>query len=57
MARRVGSENVLGETGLDVYTRAMNDERCKDLDSRVVYRFLGGNEKWKEDAQDSSRGS
>lgn len=54
MSKRVGSQNVLGETGLDVYTRAMNDDRCKDLDSRVIYRFLGGNEKWMDEKQDPS---
>jgi len=47
MARRVGSKNVLGQVGLQTYTDAMNDPRCRDLDSRVVYRFLGGNEDWK----------
>jgi 3-hydroxyisobutyrate dehydrogenase len=47
MARRVGSRNVLGEVGLKTYTDAMNDPRCRDLDSRVIYRFLGGNEDWK----------
>jgi len=46
MAKRVDSTNVLGEIGLDTYTKAMNDPRCKDLDSRVVYRYLGGNEEW-----------
>ena len=46
MAERVGSTNVLGAVGLDTYTKAMNDEKCKDLDSRVVYRYLGGDEDW-----------
>jgi len=49
MAKRVGSKNVLGEVGLKTYTDAMNDPRCRDLDSRVVYRFLGGNEDWMKD--------
>ena len=49
MAKRVGSRNVLGEVGLKTYTDAMNDPRCRDLDSRVVYRFLGGNEDWMKD--------
>jgi len=38
---RVGVKLALGEAGLKVYTDAMHHERCKDLDSRVVYRFLG----------------
>lgn len=46
MAQKVGSQNVLGQVGLDTYTRASNDPRCRDLDSRVVYRYLGGNEDW-----------
>jgi 3-hydroxyisobutyrate dehydrogenase-like beta-hydroxyacid dehydrogenase len=46
MAHRVGSKNVLGKVGLETYTAASNDPRCKDLDSRVVYRYLGGSEDW-----------
>lgn len=47
-ADRVGVNLALGQSGLDVYTSAMNDPRCKDLDSRVVYRYLGGDENWQE---------
>ena len=46
MAERVGSRLVLGEAGLETYTAASKDERCRGLDSRVVYRFLGGEENW-----------
>ncbi|KAJ4298910.1 hypothetical protein N0V90_004153 [Kalmusia sp. IMI 367209] len=46
MAKRVGSKNVLGQVGLDTYDAASKDPRCRDLDSRVVYRYLGGNEDW-----------
>ncbi|KNG51655.1 c2h2 type zinc finger domain-containing protein [Stemphylium lycopersici] len=46
MAKRVGSQNVLGEVGLETYDGAANDPRCRDLDSRVVYRYLGGQEDW-----------
>lgn len=49
MAERVGARNVLGEVGLDTYEKASRDERCRDLDSRVVYRYLGGEEDWKRD--------
>lgn len=49
-AERVGARLALGETGLDVYTKAMSDERCKGLDSRVVYRYLGGEEDWAENS-------
>lgn len=46
MAKRVGSRNVLGDVGLETYNNAANDPRCRDLDSRVVYRYLGGEENW-----------
>lgn len=48
MARRVGSQNVLGDVGLETYDGAARDPRCQDLDSRVVYRYLGGNEEWQQ---------
>jgi len=47
MAKRVGSRNVLGGVGLAVYDGAAIDPQCRDLDSRVVYRYLGGQEDWK----------
>lgn len=51
MARRVESRNVLGDVAMKTYERASEDERCRDLDSRVVFRYLGGNENWKEQYQ------
>ncbi len=48
-AKRVGATLALGDSGLKVYEDASVDERCKDLDSRVVYRLLGGREDWRED--------
>lgn len=48
MAERAGSKNVLGEAGLATYEGASNDDNCRDLDSRVVFRYLGGNENWKK---------
>lgn len=50
MAKRVGSTNVLGEAGLATYDGASKDARCRDLDSRVVYRYLGGREDWLPEA-------
>ena len=41
-AHSVSARLILGEAGLDTYTRAAQDPRCRDLDSRVVYRWLGG---------------
>lgn len=46
MAQRVGACNVLGQVGLETYDSASKDPRCRDLDSRVVYRYLGGVEDW-----------
>jgi 3-hydroxyisobutyrate dehydrogenase len=45
-AKRVGATIALGEKGLQVYTETMDDPRCKDLDSRVIYRYLDGDEDW-----------
>ncbi|KAI5926254.1 NAD binding domain of 6-phosphogluconate dehydrogenase-domain-containing protein [Camillea tinctor] len=47
MARRLDSKNILGATSLGVYTAASEASDCKDLDSRVVYRYIGGREDWK----------
>jgi 3-hydroxyisobutyrate dehydrogenase len=47
-AERVGARLALGDQGLKVYDETMKDPKCKDLDSRVVYRYLGGEEEWKE---------
>ncbi|KAH7013893.1 3-hydroxyisobutyrate dehydrogenase [Ilyonectria destructans] len=44
--KMAGAKMFLGELGLSVYTEASNDSNCRDLDSRVVFRFLGGNENW-----------
>ncbi|KAJ5805239.1 hypothetical protein N7474_011126 [Penicillium riverlandense] len=49
MAHGVESNNVLGSAALKTYEGASADARCKDLDSRVVFRYLGGNEDWKTD--------
>jgi 3-hydroxyisobutyrate dehydrogenase len=48
MARRVGAKNVLGSSGFGVFSMASESPDCKDLDARVVFRFLGGNENWKK---------
>ena len=54
MAKRVGSRNVLGDVGLATYDAAAKDPHCRDLDSRVVYRYLGGKENWQSDSGDIS---
>lgn len=48
-AERVGAKLALGEEGLKVYEGASQDEKCRDLDSRVVYRYLDGVEDWNAD--------
>ncbi|KAI0121258.1 NAD binding domain of 6-phosphogluconate dehydrogenase-domain-containing protein [Xylariales sp. AK1849] len=45
-ARELGIALHLGEAGLNTYKEASEDPRCRDLDSRVIYRYLGGNEDW-----------
>ncbi|KAL0956714.1 hypothetical protein HGRIS_002836 [Hohenbuehelia grisea] len=41
-AEQVDAKIVLGHTGLEAYTAASDDPRCRDRDARVVYRWLGG---------------
>lgn len=48
MARRVGNRNALGASALGVYAAASEAADCKDLDSRVVYRYIGGQENWQK---------
>ncbi|KAK4541819.1 hypothetical protein LTR36_007351 [Oleoguttula mirabilis] len=47
--KRVGAELALGGEGLKVYEGASGDPECRDLDSRVIYRYLGGDEEWRKD--------
>jgi len=48
MSRRLGVGNILGASALGVYSAASEATDCRDLDSRVVYRYLGGNEDWED---------
>lgn len=48
-AKRVDAKLALGAEGLKVYEGASEDPNCKDLDSRVVFRYLGGREDWRKD--------
>lgn len=45
-AEEVGAKLMLGDAGLRVYKEASRDPSCRDLDSRVVFRFIGGLEDW-----------
>jgi 3-hydroxyisobutyrate dehydrogenase len=51
-ASDVGATLLLGDAGLQAYTDAMNDPRCYDKDSRVVFRYIGGDEDWQIGASD-----
>ncbi|KAF5328684.1 hypothetical protein D9619_011695 [Psilocybe cf. subviscida] len=48
-AQEVGAKLVLADAGLGAYTAASEDPRCRDRDSRVVYRWLGGVEPEKDE--------
>jgi 3-hydroxyisobutyrate dehydrogenase len=45
-AKQAGAKLVLGDAGLKTYTDASADPNCTDRDSRVIFRFLGGDEDW-----------
>lgn len=45
-AQHVGARLSLGSAGLDTYVKASEDPKCRDRDSRVVFRYLGGDEDW-----------
>lgn len=47
-AKNTGATLYLADAGLQVYKGASENARCADLDSRVVFRYLGGNENWKD---------
>ncbi|KAL2205505.1 hypothetical protein CC79DRAFT_1387394 [Sarocladium strictum] len=48
LAEKARARTVLAAAGLKTYMGASQDEKCRDLDSRVVYRYLGGREDWME---------
>jgi 3-hydroxyisobutyrate dehydrogenase len=48
IAQMVGAQLRLGEAGLALYQEASMDEACQDRDSRVVFRYIGGDENWTE---------
>ncbi|KAH7118603.1 NAD binding domain of 6-phosphogluconate dehydrogenase-domain-containing protein [Dactylonectria estremocensis] len=45
-ADEVGAKLVLGRAGLEAYEGASRDKRCRDRDSRVLFRYIGGREDW-----------
>jgi len=48
MAEKVWATLRLGQAGLQTDNEASRDPRCKDLDSRAVYLFSGGDEDWRK---------
>jgi 3-hydroxyisobutyrate dehydrogenase len=44
MARRMGARNTLGASGLRMYAATSEASDCRDLDSRVMFRYLGATE-------------
>ena len=55
MAKAVGARNVLGERGTGVYEGCVGEEGCRGRDSRVVFRFLGGREDWREEEKEEEK--
>lgn len=59
LAKALGDENGVGmrlaEEGYKVYQEAEKDPKCEGKDSRVVYRYLGGDEDWKDKLRDGQR--
>lgn len=51
VAESVGAKLRLSEAGLQTYGEASVDPRCRDLDSRVIYRFIGGVEDWEKKSE------
>lgn len=45
-AKQADAKLLLGEVGLQTYLGASKDPSCKDRDSRVIFRYIGGSEDW-----------
>ena len=43
---RVGAKLFVGTHVWNTYVEAGKDERCAGMDSKVVYRYIGGDEEW-----------
>jgi len=49
---RVGAKLCLGPTTWNSYVEAGQDPKCAGMDSKVIYRWIGGDEEWKEKFSD-----
>lgn len=54
MAGRAGCNNILGSTVLETYNKVSEDSAFRGLDSKIIYRYLGGKEDWKKDFDGAS---
>jgi 3-hydroxyisobutyrate dehydrogenase len=52
--KKAGAKLLLADAGLKGYTEASEDPRCRDLDSRVIFRYLEGDEQWAKAGGDLS---
>ncbi|OQV03817.1 hypothetical protein CLAIMM_08810 isoform 1 [Cladophialophora immunda] len=43
---RVGAKLCVGPTTWNTYVEAGKDPRCAGMDSKVIYRYIGGDEEW-----------
>jgi 3-hydroxyisobutyrate dehydrogenase len=46
--QRVGAKLFVGPHTWNTYVEAGKDTRCSGLDSKVIYRFIGGDEEWQK---------
>lgn len=44
--KRVGAKLCVGPTTWNAYVEAGQDPRCAGMDSKVIYRWIGGDEEW-----------
>lgn len=50
--KRVGAKLCLGPTTWNSYVEAAKDPRCAGKDSKVIYRWIGGDEEWQKNFPD-----
>lgn len=53
LAKKGGCKNVFGQQAHDIFQKMEEMDEYKDLDSKAVYRYLGGIEDWKKNFPDS----
>lgn len=48
LSKQCDCKNILGQAALQAYRDASDDPKCAGLDSKIIYRYLGGNENWQK---------